>query len=214
MVDSAVPIKLDEWKDNEKIIQGGGGALVAYAMIGQFRTHNAIPHTIYKEWRKNGFDPEVLQNAFDEQAFFEKYALENMLNLFSMLCDFIVSKRYIRPRYFDIASEALLWMEKHIAETLSFSELEKHLGYSKSVIFNALKKRLNMNFKQLCILKKVERFERIVSENPFITIEKATLQIGYDDASYFSRVYKKVRGTTPSAFIKAVVQRDAARMKN
>ncbi|MDR0639811.1 MAG: AraC family transcriptional regulator [Spirochaetaceae bacterium] len=104
-------------------------------------------------------------------------------------------------------------MEKHIAEPLSFSQLEKHLGYSQSVIFNALKKRLNMNFKRLCILKKVERFEHIVSENPFITIEEAALKIGYDDASYFSRVYKKVRSTTPSAFIRAV-QQDTARIDN
>jgi YesN/AraC family two-component response regulator len=176
-------------------------------MIGQCRTHRAIPHEISQKWQQNGFDPEILQNAFDEQAFFEKDALENMLTLFSVLCDFIVSKRYIRIRRFDIASETLRWVEKHIADPLSFSELEKHLGYSQRTILYALKKRLNTNFKQLCILKKVERFEHIVSETPSTTIEEAALKIGYEDASYFSRVYKRVRATTPSDFIKSAQKR-------
>jgi AraC-like DNA-binding protein len=87
-----------------------------------------------------------------------------------------------------------------------FPELAKHLGYSQNTILSALKKRLNMTFRQLCMLKKVERFEHIVSENSSITVEEAALQIGYDDASYFSRMYKKVRSTTPSAFIKSVRQ--------
>ncbi|MDR0375302.1 MAG: helix-turn-helix domain-containing protein [Treponema sp.] len=78
------------------------------------------------------------------------------------------------------------------------------MGYSQRAILYALKKNLNMNFKQLCMLKKIERFERVVSENPAITVEEAALMIGYDDASYFSRVYKKVRSATPSAFIKSV----------
>jgi hypothetical protein len=50
-----------------------------------------------------------------------------------------------------------------------------------------------MTFRQLCTLKKIERFERIVSENPSIIIEEAALKAGYNDASYFSRVYTKRR---------------------
>jgi AraC-like DNA-binding protein/ligand-binding sensor protein len=192
MVDATVPIKLD-------------GNVVGYAMIGECKTHGAfIPETIWQEWRQNGFDPAVLQKAFDEQPLLEKDALENMLNLFSMLCDFIVSKGYIRFRGFDIVAEVARWVEKHISSPLSFSELAKHLGYSQSSILNALKKRLNMTFKQLCILKKIERFERVISENPGVSIEEAAANVGYNDASYFSRVYKKARAITPSAFVKSV----------
>jgi AraC-like DNA-binding protein/ligand-binding sensor protein len=207
MVDAVFPIRLEEWEDKTGMM----GVLVGYAMIGQFRTRRAIPYEISQEWQKSGFDAAVLQSAFDEQAFFEHAALENMLNLFSMLCDFIVSKRYIRRRYVDIVTEAVRWVEKHIASPLVFSDLEKHLGYNQRTILYALKKRLNMNFKQLCTLKKVERFERIVSESPSITIEEAAFRLGYGDASYFSRVYKKARATTPSAFIKTV-QRGGGRV--
>jgi AraC-like DNA-binding protein/ligand-binding sensor protein len=192
LVDSAFPIKLDE------------GAVVGYAMIGQFRTRNNIPAAIHQDWVKQGFDPAVLENAFSEQVFFEKDALENMLNLFSMLCDFIVSKGYIRPRYFDITAEVLHWVETHISKPILFSEAAAYLGYSQSTILNILKKRLNLNFKQLCILKKIEQFEIIMAENPSLSIEEAASRVGYSDVSYFSRLYKKVRSSTPSAFIKSI----------
>ncbi|MDR1175238.1 MAG: PocR ligand-binding domain-containing protein [Treponema sp.] len=192
LVDSVFPIKPDET------------AVIGYAMIGQFRTQNAIPAAILRAWEKNGFDPAVLKTAFAEQVFFGQEALENMLNLFSMLCDFIVSKGYIRLRRFDIIEEILRWVESHISKPILFSEVADYLGYSQSTILNVLKKRLNMNFKQLCILKKIERFETVAADNPTLSIEEAALKVGYSDVSYFSRLYKKVRSTTPSAFVKSI----------
>ena len=193
LVDVAFPIKLNE-------------EVVGYAMIGQFRTRNTIPPAILQDWEQNGFDPTVLKNAFTEQPFLDETSLEDMINLFSMLCDYIVSKGYIRTyqRQLDITAEVLRWIEDHISAPISFRELANHLGYSQSTILNALNKKLNMNFKQLCILKKIERFETIVSADPLISIEEAALQVGYHDVSYFSRLYKKVRSTTPSLFIKSI----------
>jgi AraC-like DNA-binding protein len=191
LVDAAFPIKLNE-------------EVVGYTMIGQFRTQITIPPAILHGWEKNGFDPAILKSAFSEQPFFGKEPLENMINLFSMLCDYIVSKGYIRTRQLDITAEVLRWVKSHISDPILFRGLADHLGYSQSTILNALKKNLNMNFKQLCILKKIEQFENILDADPFISIEEAALKVGYGDVSYFSRLYKKVRSITPSAFIKSI----------
>jgi AraC-like DNA-binding protein len=72
------------------------------------------------------------------------------------------------------------------------------------MILNVLKKRLNLNFKQLCILKKIEYFETIMAETPSLSIEEAASRAGYSDVSYFSRLYKKVRSVTPSTFVKSI----------
>jgi AraC-like DNA-binding protein len=191
LVDVAFPIKLNE-------------EVVGYAMIGQFRTRNTIPPAILQDWKKNGFDPAILKNAFTEQPFFDKTSLEDMINLFSMLCDYIVSKGYIRTRQLDITAEVLRWIENHISDPISFRDVAIHLGYSQSTILNALNKKLHMSFKHLCILKKIERFETIVTADPLISIEEAALKVGYRDVSYFSRLYKKVRSVAPSFFIKSI----------
>jgi AraC-like DNA-binding protein len=193
LVDAAFPIRLN-------------GVVVGYAMIGQFRTRNTIPPAILHDWKKNGHDPAILESTFTEQPVFEGSALENMINLFFMLCDYIVSKGYIRSRQrpLDITPDVLHWIENHISAPILFREVANHLGYSQSTILNALNKKLHMNFKQLCILKKIEHFETIVTAEPLISIEEAALKVGYRDVSYFSRLYKKVRFTTPSLFVKSV----------
>jgi AraC-like DNA-binding protein len=61
-----------------------------------------------------------------------------------------------------------------------------------------------MSFKQLCILKRIERFEHIVAAKQGITIAEAAYQTGYEDAMYFSRLYKKVRHISPSTYSKSV----------
>jgi ligand-binding sensor protein/AraC-like DNA-binding protein len=191
LVDTAFPIKLNE-------------EVVGYAMIGQFRNRNAIPPAVLHDWKEGGFDPVILEHAFIEQPFFDKTSLEDMINLFSMLCDYIVSKGYIRTRQLDITAEVLHLIENHISSPILFREVANYLGYSQSSILNALNKKLHMSFKHLCILKKIERFETIVTADPLISIEEAALKVGYSDVSYFSRLYKKVRSVAPSFFIKSI----------
>ncbi|MDR2740613.1 MAG: AraC family transcriptional regulator [Treponema sp.] len=104
----------------------------------------------------------------------------------------------------DISAEVLRWIENHISAPISFQEVADYLGYNQSTILNALNKKLYVNFKRLCILKKIERFETIVTEDPLVSIEEAALKVGYSDVSYFSRLYKKVRSIAPSIFIKSI----------
>ncbi|MDR3173739.1 MAG: PocR ligand-binding domain-containing protein [Treponema sp.] len=191
LVDTAISIRLD-------------GLLIGYAMVGQFRTQAAVPPDMIRLWEEKGLNPDILQNAFAEQAYFEKTEVDNMLNLFSMLCNYIVSRDYIRFRQPNIAGQALRWIEDHISRPILIEELAEYLGYSHSAISHSIKRQTNLSFKRLCILKKIEAFEKILEDNPNLSIEKAADKIGYEDPFYFSRLYKKIRLVSPSAYIKSI----------
>jgi AraC-like DNA-binding protein len=163
-----------------------------------------FPSTILEEWRKKGYDPDTLKIAFADQPYFEKEAAENMLNLFEMLCKFIVSQNYIRFRHINIAGQVVRYIEEHISESVSLSEVAKHIGYSESTISHAVKPYLGLSFKHLRILMKIEHFEKFLAVDPNLSIEEAAFRVGYDDPSYFCRVYKKVRSATPSAYSKSI----------
>jgi AraC-like DNA-binding protein len=188
--EAVVPIKLHD-------------RLAGYAMLGQFRNRKNIPADIAREWREKGLDPDVLRKAFTEQPYYEKAAVENMLNLFSMLCAFIVSKEYIQVRRPTIVENVVRWIEKNISEPIALDEAAGALGYSRSSISHTVKQYLHLSFKQLCIIKKVERFESLLHSNPAMSIQEAAAAVGYDDQLYFSRLYKKVRLVNPSTFVKS-----------
>ena len=186
--ETVVPIKIEE-------------KLVGYGLLGQFRTRRDLPEEILKFWTKAGLDPEEIKTAFEEQPFFDKSALDNMLRLFSMLTTFIVTREYVRVRHPGVAEQVIHWLDNHIGEQVTLEAASAAVGRSCSTISHTIKRQLGMSFKHLCILKRIQRFESIVATDPFLSIQEAVSQVGYEDPLYFSRIYKKVRLASPSTYV-------------
>jgi len=191
LMESVIPIKVDK-------------RLVGYAMLGQFRNRKKIPNEIIYNWKKKHNNSVVLQKAFNDQPYYEEPAIENMINLFVMLCSYIVSNEFVKVRRPEVVENVIRWIEKNISETIILDNVANTLGYSRSSISHTIKKNLHISFKQLCILKKIERFESLLHTNPVMSIQEAAFLVGYNDPLYFSRLYKKIRSVSPSVFLKSI----------
>ena len=189
--EAVLPIKID-------------GTLIGYGVLGQFRTSKGLSEEIVEQGAKAGFDQETIQEAFEKQPFFDQTALDNMLRLFSMLIAFAVNREYVRFRRPGLAEQVSHWVDEHIAEPFTLDELAASVNRSKSAISHTIKRQLGLSFKQLCILKRIERFESIIINDPDISIQEAAAFIGYQDPFYFSRIYKKVRFIAPSTYINSI----------
>jgi ligand-binding sensor protein len=190
LTESVMPIKVNK-------------AIIGYAMIGQFRTQNDFSQDLKQKCRDAGFDSEALQTAFMALPFFDEPTTQNMINLFSMLTTYIVTREYMNVRRPGLTEQISHWLEEHIAEPVGIDDVAAAMYRSPSTIYHTIKQRLGISFKQLCILKRIERFESIIAAEPDITIREAVARIGYDDPLYFSRVYKKIRLVPPSSYIKS-----------
>jgi len=183
-----VPIKIEE-------------KLVGYGMLGQFRTDQGLPETIIQDWVRAGFASEELREVYEAQPFYDKPAMDNMLRLFSMLIAFIVTREYVRFRQPGVTEQVIRWLDEHIAEPLSLDDVAAAVRYSRSTISHVIKHQLGMNFKKVCILKKIQRFESLIAADPALSIQEAAALVGYEDPFYFSRLYKKVRLVAPSSYM-------------
>jgi AraC-like DNA-binding protein len=183
-----------------------GETLIGYGMLGQFRPRETRSEEISRDWIKAGFDIEVLRSAFLEQPFFDQTALDNMLRLFSMLVAFVVSREYVRVRRPGLTEKVIRWLDAHISdsENLDLDHIAAVMNRSRSTISHTIKQHLGLSFKQLCILKRIQRFESIIASDPAASIREAAGRVGYEDPFYFSRIYKKVRLASPSTYIKSV----------
>jgi AraC-like DNA-binding protein/ligand-binding sensor protein len=178
--------------------------LVGYAMLGQFRSREKISKEIMANWYKAGFDSKTLNAAFMEQPFYDETTLDNMFRLFSMLVDFIVTREYVKVRRPGLTEKIVQWVEDHITDAIELDKIAAAMNRSKSTISHTIKRQLGLTFKQLCIIKRIQRFESIIAKDPNISIQEAVLRIGYEDPFYFSRIYKKVRLVSPSTYVKSV----------
>lgn len=179
-----------------------GEDLAGYAMIGQFRMREKFPEEIMKKWHKKTSPGEggTLETAFSELPLFDKKMVHNMLHLFSMLVQFIVSREYIQIKRLDLAERISQWLDSHIADPVSLAETAETMRYSISTVSHTLKRAFGMSFKQFYIFKRILFFENTMKKFPALTIAEAAGQAGYQDPLYFSRIYKKFRNRSPKEF--------------
>jgi AraC-like DNA-binding protein len=180
------------------------GITAGYAMIGQFRTREDLPSGILALWKEAGFSPEALQRAFLEQPYFETARLDSMLRLFSMLIKYITTGKHLSVSRTDITGEIIQWVDAHLCEEISLDRIAAAMRRSRSSISHTLKQKLNMSFKQLHTLRRVEFFEQNAALEPDLSVQEGAFRAGFGDPLYFSRVYKKLRRRSPSQYLKSI----------
>ncbi|MDR1970507.1 MAG: PocR ligand-binding domain-containing protein [Treponema sp.] len=197
LCEAVMPIKID-------------ANCIGYAQIGQFRSGSAgrdelgIPPGIIAQCEKAGVNKKDVKEAWLELPYYDETFTKNIIDLFFVLVNFIVMQKFINIRRPDLVEKISQWLEGHLAEPFSLDELADDIGRCRSTIQHTIKKYYNMSFKQLCILKRIRRFETLVSTEPSLSVSEAVYRTGYEDPLYFSRLYKKNRHITPSAYAKSV----------
>ena len=184
--------------------------LIGYVIVGQFRTKKNLPADISEIWIEAGKDIKELQAAFMAQPFFDKPAMDNMLRLFSMLAAFIITREYVKVRNPRLSEQVVHWVEKNIAEPINLDEAAAMVNRSRSSVSHTLKQQLGLSFTQLCNLKRIQRFESIIADDPNISIQEAASRVGYEDQFYFSRIYRKFRMASPSSFVKLIREKQTS----
>lgn len=176
-----------------------GGQLAGYAMIGQFRSSNELPAKTLKDAKAKGVD-KALKEAFYALPFYEKKKRESILGLFTMIADYMAAREIVSVRGERIIVKALAYIEANINRKITLSETAKAVGRSCSALSHAFTKFTGKPFTQTVIEAKLKRAEEYLKNSPELSIEETAFNLGYDDALYFSRLYKKYRGLSPSAY--------------
>lgn len=198
MTEIIVPIRLE-------------GKVVAYAMMGQFRRNALPPKDVVDAWVSGGRDPKVLEKAYTDRPLFSSEKVRRITSLFSQNLELLASTQSLRVRQSDIIEQVFAYVEKHIGRAISLEEVSSVVGKSPSTITHAMKKRLGISFKSAVIGQKLQKFETLVKHDPGMTISQAAAMVGYDDALYFSRLYRRSRQSSPSEFRDLVRKSSALR---
>ena len=177
------------------------GQLVGYAMIGQFRSTHEIDRKLLMDWNKKHYAEEI-EKAFQELPYFSPNRIHDILGMFAMLVDYIVTKEIVTIRGNPIISRVLTYIEANIYRKITLEEVAQHVGRSHSGITHLFKKELGMSFKEALIEAKLTKAEDYFKNSPDMSIQEVASLVGFDDQFYFSRLFRKYRKNSPSEFRK------------
>lgn len=173
--------------------------LVGYAMIGQYRSTQSLPAKVLKTARERGCDKELLE-YFYELPYYNKIKVKNILELFKILVDYIITKEIISVKGERLINKTLAYIEQHIDRPISLDEVAQNAGRSRSSISHSFKNILGKSFSKVVIEAKLSKAEEYFKNTPNLSIEEVAFKLGYKDPLYFSRLYKKNRGISPSQY--------------
>jgi two-component system response regulator YesN len=99
-----------------------------------------------------------------------------------------------------LAERALAYIRAHYREPVSNADLAAEFHFHPSTIARAFRRHTGAPPHRYLAEYRVRQAVGIM-EYRAVTIEQAARTVGFDDANYFSRYFKKVMGISPSAYL-------------
>jgi two-component system response regulator YesN len=90
-------------------------------------------------------------------------------------------------------------LENYMAMELSVDTVSKHVYMDSSYLYKIFKKELNMSVSDFITHTRMEKAKEIINQGN-IRISDIAEMLGYSDAGYFSKCFKKYYGQTPSEY--------------
>jgi YesN/AraC family two-component response regulator len=101
-----------------------------------------------------------------------------------------------------ISNTVIEYMKEHIEGKLVVDDICKELHYNRSYIYRQFKKTTGSSLMSYFIKMKINRAKELIKTTD-MTVSDISDALSFDNPNYFSKVFKKITGYTPSAYKKS-----------
>ena len=92
------------------------------------------------------------------------------------------------------------YLNNHINEVLSMEMVCAYFGISQTYFSRLFRTYKKTSFKEYFMKMKIEKAKEVMRVQPDLRLWEIAKMVGYEDAAYFSRVFKNITGELPSDF--------------
>lgn len=125
-----------------------------------------------------------------------------ILELHAALSEIYLDEKSERETISPYLTDTEAYIEAHIGEDISPYEIAAALHVSYSHLSRTISEDTGYPIGELILRMKMNYAERIMTRDKNVSITEIALSVGFNSASYFTRIYRRFRGVTPSAFRK------------
>ena len=122
------------------------------------------------------------------------YKLQETIDVFTD-CMF----NYIPSKSNEITKKAIRYISKNFTRNLTLDDVAGHVHLNPAYFSTLFKQSTGSSFKEYLNMVRVEESKRLLANTDYSIIDIA-LATGFEDQSYFSKVFKKYTGLTPKQY--------------
>ena len=114
---------------------------------------------------------------------------------------------YLLDRYgettqesFDVLIENIKsYIEENLLHDFSMADLSTVFNYNEKYLGRLFKQKTGTTIKEYCNIAKVKKAKRLLQSSP-LAIAHIAGQVGYNNVTYFNRIFKRITGLSPQAY--------------
>lgn len=122
--------------------------------------------------------------------------IQEMMESYSQLV-----RRHSQRNYTRNVRAAINYLQFHLSESeLSLSRIAKELGVNASYLSQQFNRETGKRLTEYLAELRVEEAKRLLRSFDTMTVGSVAAAVGYNDVNYFSRIFRKYTGRTPTEF--------------
>ena len=106
---------------------------------------------------------------------------------------------YIPTKSNEIVKKAIAYISSHYADPLTLEDVAEQVQLSPAYFSSVFKQSCGSSFKDYLNMVRIEESKRLLSNTSYSILDIA-IAVGFEDQSYFSKVFKKHTGLTPKQY--------------
>lgn len=172
--------------------------IIGYIMLGQVLDTN----------EKGDIIDSILSNlhSYLEPSFIKKQ-LKNIssmnisriysaVSIIEKLADYIVLKGFVNSHSFEFIDKLNQYIDDHISEKITIETLCRIFLVSRTTLYNLIRPYSPKGIGAYILDRRLEK-SRFLLETTNLSVKEIALSVGFQDHTYFSRVYKNNYGISP-----------------
>jgi AraC-like DNA-binding protein len=174
-------------------------SVVGYLMFGQM-TDSSDKENMAKELIKYcsdyGIPESDIEKAIDEIKYTDNEKILAAAKILEACMSYIMLKELITPENDRIFVEAKEYIEEHLSRPLEIYEICSHLKISRTKLYEIFRKEADIGVSEYIRKRRMHKAKKLL-RNTKTPVWEVAQAVGFEDYTYFSRVFKSVYGKSP-----------------
>lgn len=174
--------------------------VLGYIILGQMKKELDFSFVCEKIQRFS-LDPTQMQEQYATLYLYDENKIQSVANVAIMLTKYILLEDMIKITPNRYLERVVAFIDENLSEELSVQRIAKSVNVSKSALYKLFHAYFHCTVSGYINKKRIEKSALLLVSTD-LSIEEISGAVGYANASYYAKTFKKEKGVSPLQFRK------------